>query len=70
MKLNPAETNITPSNACSLLRVEQLSESYGTQHVLQDVSFSVEAGERVALVGPSGQQKHPTQPPLWHRSAR
>ena len=37
-----------------VLRVEELSKSYDGHTVLSDVSFKVERGERVAVVGPNG----------------
>lgn len=40
-----------------VLRVRNLSVSYNGTHVLFDVSFDVEAGQRVAIVGPNGAGK-------------
>ena len=44
-----------------ILRVEHLSKIYGSGdtavHALDDVSFTVEKGEFVAIVGPSGSGK-------------
>ncbi len=40
-----------------LLRVEHVSFSYGEGTVLEDVSFSVRKGERIALVGKNGAGK-------------
>jgi len=37
-----------------LLRVADLAKRYGSRAVLQDVSFSLRRGERVAVMGPSG----------------
>jgi len=37
-----------------MLTAHQLSKSYGIHTVLQDVSFSVNPGERVGLIGPNG----------------
>jgi len=41
----------------SVLEVDNLSQSYGGLKVLQNVSFSLEAGERVGLIGPNGAGK-------------
>ncbi len=40
-----------------MIQVEQLSKRFGDLCVLQDVSFSVEKGETVAIIGPSGAGK-------------
>ena len=37
-----------------VLRVEGVRKTYGTQVVLHDVTFSLERGERVAVIGPNG----------------
>ncbi len=39
------------------LQLQQISKSYGDLHVLQDVSFHVDEGEFVTIVGPSGSGK-------------
>jgi ABC-type lipoprotein export system ATPase subunit len=41
----------------SVLQVNAVSKSYGERPVLHEASFSVAAGERVALTGPSGSGK-------------
>lgn len=40
-----------------MLTITDLSKSYGETHVLRNVSFGMETGERVALMGPSGSGK-------------
>ena len=40
-----------------VLKVENIMQSYGGLQVLHDVSFTLEAGERVALIGPNGAGK-------------
>lgn len=37
-----------------MIRVEQLSFSYGERQVLQDISFSAEKGDFLAVLGPNG----------------
>jgi ATP-binding cassette subfamily F protein 3 len=37
-----------------MLTAHHLSKTYGIQPILQDISFSLSAGERVGLVGPNG----------------
>lgn len=41
----------------STLRVDAVTKAYGQRRVLDEISFSVIAGERVALTGPSGSGK-------------
>ena len=41
----------------SKLQLQHISKSYGDNHVLQDVSFHVDEGEFVTIVGPSGSGK-------------
>jgi len=45
----PAETTKR-----ELIRFDQVSKSYGTIQILQDISLTVEAGQIVCLIGPSG----------------
>ena len=44
-------------NQCMLLKIENISKSYGAQTVLKDLSFEVQTGETTAIVGPSGSGK-------------
>ena len=37
-----------------LLEIEHLKKSFGSLEVLQDISLSVEEGEVVSILGPSG----------------
>ena len=39
------------------LTVEGVSKRYGTREALRDVSFTAEAGEKLALIGPNGAGK-------------
>lgn len=41
----------------TILRVENLSKNFGGLEVLREVSFAVDAGERLALIGPNGAGK-------------
>ena len=38
----------------ALLKLDQVNAFYGSAHILHDLSLSVEAGERVALIGRNG----------------
>jgi branched-chain amino acid transport system ATP-binding protein len=40
-----------------ILKVENLSKSFGGLHILQDICFSAEAGAKIALIGPNGAGK-------------
>ena len=48
------------STASPLLQVEQLSKSFGGVKAVREVSFSVGAGELLALIGPNGAGKTTT----------
>ncbi len=48
-----------------ILDVQHLNKSFGSKHVLKDVSFSVERGHIVGLVGPNGAGKSTIMKPCW-----
>ena len=41
----------------SLIRLHKVSKSYDANRVLRDVSFRLQAGERVGLIGKNGSGK-------------
>ena len=41
----------------SVLSIRNLSKSFGSQHVLKDISLDIEKGEVIAIIGPSGSGK-------------
>lgn len=42
------------ASGSSVLKVNHLSKAYGTKKVLNDVTFEVERGDRLAIIGPNG----------------
>ncbi len=46
-----------PASASALLQVAHLSKSFGGLRAVHDVSFSLQAGEMLALIGPNGAGK-------------
>ncbi len=54
MKESSAET---PAEKNPIVRFEDVSKTFGSQPILEHVSFTVNAGEFVSIVGPSGAGK-------------
>ena len=52
-----AVTTATPSSEHAALEVVGASRSFGGNHAVEDVSFSVAAGEIVGMIGPNGAGK-------------
>jgi ATP-binding cassette subfamily F protein 3 len=46
-----------PASGRTVIEVSHLSKSYGEKHILDDVSFTIERGDRIALVGANGAGK-------------
>ena len=44
----------------ALLQVQNISKSFGGVHAVRDVSFTLDAGEMLALIGPNGAGKSTT----------
>jgi len=63
IELPPAETEVhftfpqPPVSGRTVAEAQQISKSYGAKHVFSGVRFTIERGERVALVGPNGAGK-------------
>ncbi|WP_330587789.1 ABC transporter ATP-binding protein [Anaerocolumna sedimenticola] len=49
--------NYVPELGDEILKVQEVSYSYGNQEVLKDISFSVKKGEKLAFVGKNGAGK-------------
>ena len=58
---------MNPANR-SAIKVRELTKTYGDKVVVDDVSFSVEEGEILAIVGPNGAGKGTVA--LSHRAVR
>lgn len=50
---------MSPKALTPLLNVTDLHKSFGTNKVLRGIDFSVQSGEVLALIGPSGSGKLP-----------
>src|SRR5665213_2067113 len=63
IELPPQETEIhftfpqPPASGRTVVEAQQISKSYGVKQVFSDVQFTIERGERIALVGPNGAGK-------------
>ncbi len=45
---------ITIKSECHMLTAHQISKAYGLNSVLKNISFSINSGDRVGLIGPNG----------------
>jgi putative spermidine/putrescine transport system ATP-binding protein len=53
----PNNARTAPHRGAEIIEIQSLSKSYGDSCVLDDVTFTVNAGEFVAILGPSGSGK-------------
>ena len=47
----------TTGGTVAMVEADQVSKSFGTNHVLRDISLSVKTGEVLCIIGPSGSGK-------------
>ena len=48
---------MTRGDLMSLLEIKHLKKSFGDNVVLKDISLSIDKGEVLAIIGPSGSKK-------------
>src|SRR5262245_296943 len=53
-KRKTAEADDSTDSAGALIRLEQMSVTFGRQQVLRDISLSIPRGQTVAIIGESG----------------
>ncbi len=51
------DPNVGGAGDAPAISAERVARSYGSLHVLEDISFTAHAGELVSLVGPNGAGK-------------
>lgn len=54
---NMENKNVCPNAPGKIIEVKNLNKFYGSKHILKDVSFDINKGDVISIVGPSGSGK-------------